>query len=256
MQQSRWNWHAVIVTALMCAWPAAASDHAPSAHGARSTPALSPRSAAVVTLADLIAGNGRFVRGKASHPHAGRDRLKELSVGQKPRVIVLSCADSRVPPEIVFDQGLGDIFTVRVAGQVLDGSTTSSIEYAVEHLGATLIVVMGHHGCGAVKAALTTASGKAGSRDLDELLDAIRPAVRKFGAPPADDKAFNAPVRANVDAVAAGLAKRSAIIRARVEREQLTIIPAVYELASGVVSFWDYSSPVAASREGMSPQHR
>ncbi len=237
---------AVALAAVLCVHSAGAATHAPAAHSA---PALSPRLAAVVTLADLIAGNGRFAKGRANHPHADGDRVRELAAGQKPRAIVLSCADSRVPPEIVFDQGLGDIFTVRVAGQVLDGSTTSSIEYAVEHLGASLIVVMGHHACGAVKAALTTAPGKAGSRDLDELLDAIRPAVRKFGAPQADDKMLDAPVRANVDAVAAGLTRRSAILRERVAREQLTILPAVYELATGTVSFWDYSAPVADSRE-------
>ncbi len=105
---------------------------------------------------------------------------------------------------------------------------------------------MGHQSCGAVKAALTAPPGQGGSPDLNTLLDEIRPAIAAFGAPRADDKTFDLPVRANVDAMSTGLTRRSAIIREGVERGTVTIIPAIYELASGAVSFWDAPLPIAA----------
>ena len=107
---------------------------------------------------DLMAGNRRFVSAKPLRPHQAAPRRVELAKGQHPPVIVLSCSDSRVPPEIVFDQGLGDIFTVRVAGNVVDDDVLGSIEYAVEHLGSSLVVVMGHQSCGAVKAVVDNAA--------------------------------------------------------------------------------------------------
>ena len=115
-------------------------------------PKVSPADA----LARLKAGNQRFVAGKLQHPHQDSKRRAELAKGQQPFAIVLGCADSRTSPEVLFDQGLGDLFVVRVAGNVLDDHALASIEYAVEHLGAQLIVVLGHQRCGAVQAAKDT----------------------------------------------------------------------------------------------------
>lgn len=218
--------------------PKAAAPAVPKSAGPTAAPSLG-RTAATLALARLMGGNERFAAGRPTHPHQETAYRKELAAGQKPRAIVLSCADSRVPPEIVFDQGLGDVFVVRVAGQVLDAATVSSIEYAVEHLGAPLVVVMGHHACGAVKAALTVARGSAGSPDLERLLDGIRPGVRNLGDASAKDRLLDQAVRANVDAQLAGLLHRSALVREHAEAGKITVVPAVYKLESGRVEFWD-----------------
>ncbi len=128
--------------------------------------------------ANLIRGNERFITGNAKGEHRDAERRRELASVQKPFAIVLSCSDSRVPPELIFDQGLGDLFTIRVAGNVLGSAQVASIEYAVEHLGAKLILVMGHESCGAIKAALEPVSKKgSGSTDLDWLVGSIRPVL-------------------------------------------------------------------------------
>ena len=104
--------------------------------------------------AELKAGNQHHVQHHYAHPHESDTRVRELVSGQHPHAVVLSCADSRVPPEIVFDQGLGDLFTVRVAGNIAGDAEIASIEYAIEHLHTPLVVVMGHQSCGAVAAAI------------------------------------------------------------------------------------------------------
>ncbi len=214
----------------------------PAPHAAAAEPTRTP---AVVALASLIRGNDRFASGRPTHPQQAPARRRELASGQRPAAIVFSCADSRVPPEIVFDQGLGEIFVVRAAGQVLDHATVASLEYAVEHLHAPLLVVMGHHACGAVKAAITVAPGQAGSEDLDYLVGAIQPAVAKFGAPAAGDTKLDRPVRAQVNATVQALLARSAIVRGHVAAGQLSVIPAVYALDSGAVEMWDAAPALA-----------
>src|SRR5947208_9005654 len=115
-------------------------------------PAVDPAEA----IDKLKEGNGRYASGKLQHPGQTTERRAELTKDQHPFAVIVSCSDSRVPPEIVFDQGLGDLFVVRVAGNVIDDHGLGSIEYAVDHLGARLIVVLGHQSCGAVKAAKET----------------------------------------------------------------------------------------------------
>jgi carbonic anhydrase len=102
----------------------------------------------------LMQGNARYVAAKMKHPTQSAERRIEVAKGQHPVAVVLGCADSRVPPELLFDQGLGDLFTVRVAGNIADDAVIGSIEYALEHLGATLVMVLGHERCGAVQAAV------------------------------------------------------------------------------------------------------
>lgn len=192
----------------------------------------------------LQEGNEKFATGKSSRSHQDANRRKELTSGQQPKAIILSCSDSRVPPEHVFDQGLGDIFTIRVAGNVLGAASVASIEYAVEHLGSKLIVVMGHESCGAVKAALgTPASESAGSPDLDNLLSAIRPGLESQDRSIASkDKMLRKPVISNVNFVADRLMTRSKIVRKHVESGQVKIARGIYSLETGKVEFWDAST--------------
>ncbi|MBI3556033.1 MAG: carbonic anhydrase [Deltaproteobacteria bacterium] len=192
-----------------------------------------PESTPKIALADLQAGNKRFSRGEPKHPDQQNAVREKLASGQHPPAIVLSCSDSRVPPELVFDQGLGRVFTIRVAGNILDPATVASIEYAVEHLDSKLVVVMGHENCGAVKAALETPAGtSAGSRDLDTLLSVVRTNMGK-------EKSVKGAVKSNVNAVAEDLMIRSKIVRDHVRSGKVAIVPAIYSLESGIVEFWN-----------------
>ena len=126
----------------------------------------------------LTDGNARFVAGKLTHPHETAERRTEVAKGQKPFAVILACADSRVGPEVIFDAGLGDLFVVRVAGNIADDTVLGSIEYAVEHLGSPLIVVCGHERCGAVQATVDTLkSNQPPPGHLGALIDPIKPAV-------------------------------------------------------------------------------
>lgn len=130
------------------------------------------------TIARLIEGNHRFVSGEPAHAHQDPEHRVELRAGQAPFAIILGCADSRVPPELVFDQGLGDLFTVRVAGNVVDEMVLASIEYAAAHLHTPLVIVLGHTGCGAVQAVHEAVqSGEVSSGHLPALVEAIQPAL-------------------------------------------------------------------------------
>jgi carbonic anhydrase len=193
------------------------------------------------SLGWLMNGNTRFmknhVRNDFKKIQAKQKRLGELSKGQKPHAIVLSCSDSRVPPEIVFDQNLGEIFVVRVAGEALDSSVIASVEYAAEHLGSNLIVVLGHESCGAVKAAISMQEGKSsGSPSLDRLVADIRPRIEKtMRTPVVNDTLVES--WANARGVAKDLLSRSEIIRAKVKGGNLKIVSALYHLGTGLVSF-------------------
>src|SRR4051794_7183695 len=134
-------------------------------------------------LTRLMAGNQRYTRHKERHPDESLARRKELISGQHPFAVILGCSDSRVPPELLFDQGLGDLFVVRVAGNIVDDAVLGSIEYAVEHLGTKLIVVLGHEKCGAVSAAV---EGGNPPGHLKALVDAIKTSVDETANTPGD----------------------------------------------------------------------
>lgn len=194
--------------------------------------------AADTALGWLKNGNKRFVTKALRNDGKSRKDRERLAKGQHPHAIILSCSDSRVPPETVFDQALGEIFTVRTAGEAVDSSVLASIEYAVEHLGPKLLVVMGHTSCGAVKASIETAEGKsAGSESLDKLIGDIRPRLPTRAPAAAPSAGLEVESTANARGVAADLVKRSAIIRARVERGELKIVPSLYNLETGAVKF-------------------
>lgn len=188
-------------------------------------------------LARLRAGNERYVAGRSTRPVTDDARRRELLAGQEPFAVILGCADSRVPPEIVFDQGLGDLFVIRVVGNVAGLSQIGSIEFAVEQLGARLVVVLGHTSCGAVRATLEQLDRRAGdlTPGLAAVVDEIGPAVAPFlGEPGREQRA----VRANIAAVVARLGERSATIRRRSD-DGLAIVGAEYSLETGVVEFLD-----------------
>src|SRR5215831_3054125 len=134
-------------------------------------------------LSRLLAGNARFVAYKERHPDESADRRRELISGQHPFAVILGCSDSRVAPELLFDEGLGDLFVIRVAGNIVDDAVLGSIEYAVEHLGTKLIVVLGHEKCGAVSAAVESESAPG---HIGSLVSAIRPAVLATASAPGD----------------------------------------------------------------------
>jgi len=184
-------------------------------------------------LARLKAGNQRFIAGKLQHPHQNPKRRAELVTGQRPFAIVLGCADSRTSPEVLFDQGLGDLFVVRVAGNILDDHVLGSIEYAVEHLGAQLIVVLGHQHCGAVQAAKETLDSKAEvPAHLNSLVTAIQPAVEATRG--AD---LEATIKANIENVVQSLRSSEPVLKKEVEAGAITVLGAYYDLGTGAVAF-------------------
>jgi len=174
-------------------------------------------------------GNKRFITDNLENKKRDSIRRNELTGGQNPHAVVLSCADSRVVPEMTFDAGLGELFVIRVAGNVANTSSIASIEYAVANLGVNLIVVMGHENCGAVTAALK--GGDAGP-NLNHLVSLINPAVDR-----SSEKSVNSVVKENVRLNAKSLMDNSDIISTAVKNEKLKILTAYYHIDSGKVDF-------------------
>lgn len=203
----------------------------------------------VVTWKDayqnLIDGNKRFTSGLRSvAAMATTDKLPELaSKGQKPFSIILSCADSRVPAEIIFDQGLGDLFMVRVAGNVVAPSLLASMEFAATNFGSPLIVVMGHTNCGAVNATINMTIDNENlappkiSKNLTDLIDRIRPAVRRVANKKDHDDFKNLCVWENVRHSIETILDESPTIFELVKHEKLKIVGAVFDLETGRVQF-------------------
>jgi carbonic anhydrase len=188
-------------------------------------------------LLRLVQGNRRFVADEAEHPDQTVSRRAFLGGSQHPFAAVFSCADSRVPPEIVFDAGLGDLFVVRSAGHVLDHAILGTLEFGVDQLGCPLLVVLGHTGCGAVRAtfqAVTRHTGASGT-DIDTLVEAITPAVVDAGRDGVDDDHLvDAAVRHNVERVVADVVA-APLVAPAVARGAVLVVGAVYDLSTGVV---------------------
>lgn len=178
----------------------------------------------------LKVGNQRFVNDKLTSDNQGSQRRQTQTEGQDPFAIVLSCADSRVVPELVFDTGIGELFVVRVAGNIANTSSVASIEYAVAHLGTPVIVVLSHESCGAVTAAV---KGGNNGYNLNHLLSHITPAISE-----SDEKAsVNDVSKLNAQLTVKDLSNRSSIISEAVKSGKLKIVPAYYNLETGVVDF-------------------
>ena len=213
-------------------------------------------------ISRLKEGNGRFTAGNSQHPHESADERKyiaansyenagmislgmtseqaakrraELAKSQHPFAIILSCSDSRVPPEIVFDEGLGDLFIVRVAGNVLNDEGLGSIEYGVDVLGARLIVVLGHGSCGAVDAAMKTIAAKGTAPGhIQSLVTALKPVVK---ATPKGD--LDTTIKANVKHVVDALRSSTPILKAKVDSGDVQVLGGYYSLDTGAVAFLD-----------------
>lgn len=178
----------------------------------------------------LQSGNERFVADKLDGKLQDSSRRTDLTSGQEPYAIILSCADSRVVPELAFDSGLGELFVVRVAGNVANASSIASIEYAVAHCGTKVIIVMGHQSCGAVTAAV---NGGNNGYNINHLLAHITPAIDAAG----EGASITEIVKKNARLTAEDLQSRSAIISKAVNSGDVQVVPAYYNLDSGVVDF-------------------
>lgn len=193
-----------------------------------------------LSLAKLKAGNDRFVNGLRSVEHFPTPtKLKELSnKGQKPFCIILSCADSRVPSELVFDQGLGDLFVLRVAGNVIAPSLLASLEFAAVNFGCPLVLVMGHTKCGAINAAIDIVQNNktAPSKNLEDLISRLKPAVVKNKSTPESEMVHRC-TWDNVHNTIQQIQSESEIVRNLVADHKLLLVPSVFDLDSGKVNF-------------------
>jgi carbonic anhydrase len=212
---------AVIAIVLGAVWVAAGAEGA--------GPTYTPQEA----LGLLKAGNDRFVRNASTPASLSVNRRQELAAGQHPAAMVLSCADSRVPPEHVFNVGLGDLFVIRTAGEVIDKSILATLEYGAEHLHIPLLVVMGHESCGAVTAA-AQAKGEATSANMAYLLKAIQAARHQ---PRQEREEIKALILANVEQVINDAMGGSPVLQRMVDIGEIGVVGAYYELVSGRVTF-------------------
>jgi carbonic anhydrase len=196
-------------------------------------------------LQKLRQGNGRFINNvRGAEPILSQVRRADFVHGQNPFAVILGCSDSRVPGEIIFDQGLGDLFVIRVAGNVVAPSQVGSVEFAVERFNTPLVVVLGHTLCGGVGATLDVLQDRAkpGSRGVMSIVDRIRPAIEpllqtELARHP--DALMRASIRANVQASCNQLRHGSEIIERMVAERGLAVVGGVYDLATGEVDFFD-----------------
>ncbi|ROQ38512.1 carbonic anhydrase [Frondihabitans sp. PhB188] len=190
----------------------------------------------------MSAGNVRFVEGRPEHPHQDADRRSLVASGQKPIAAVFGCADSRLGAEIIFDSGLGDLFVVRNAGQVVGDNEIGSLEFAVTALKVPLIVVLGHDSCGAVAAAIASIDANSESQSfyLQRLVDMIVPSVKRAHRELADAAGALDPRevgRLHIEASVGALLQRSIVISDAVASGRLAVVGANYDLANGRVDF-------------------
>ncbi len=216
-------------------WIAGQAQAEPSAEFTKRTAKPSPDD----VLKELLEGNQRFVEGKLENPRRSPEDFRNVAEGQNPVAAIVACADSRVTPEIVFDQGVGDLFVVRVAGNVISGTGPSlkgSLEFAVAELGVRLIIVMGHENCGAIKAAIAHIDANdelPGA--IRELVDLLRPAAASVRGKPGD-KLANA-IEANVRQNVIRLSELDPILAPLVKTGELKVVGGVHDLKTGRARF-------------------
>ena len=199
---------------------------------------------AIGALNRLREGNRRFVTGQSSTAALSRSAREALVAGQEPFAIILGCSDSRVPAELVFDQSFGDLFVIRVAGNIVAPSQVGSVEFAASRFGTRLVVVMGHSQCGAITATLEQLQGRATSqsRNLRSIVERVRPSVETLlnGRPDIDpDALIRAAVRANVRASVNHLRHGSELLERLIPEIGLLVVGAEYSLETGVVDFFE-----------------
>jgi carbonic anhydrase len=183
-------------------------------------------------LKTLKKGNKRYISGKLKHPHTDNSWRESLKGSQQPFAVVLSCADSRVVPELIFDQGLGDLFVIRVAGNIAKDKVLGSIEYAIKFLGSKLVIVLGHESCGAVGASL-------GDEDpgghIGAIIEKIKPAVYMAKRMKGDHLTNS--IQVNAQLVSEEIRDSDPIIKNSVKSDGVEVLPAYYELSTGKVKF-------------------
>jgi carbonic anhydrase len=223
---------------LVTAGAALAASSLPHARAAFAAPRAVPAPPSDEVLRLIKEGNARFASGSATHPRRTPADFKPLAQGQAPIAAIVACADSRVTPEILFDLGIGELFVVRVAGNYVNGAGTSvkgSIEYAVAELGVSLVMILGHSQCGAVKAAIRHIHDKdALPGAINDLVNAIKPAVLESQHMPGDP--LENAIRANVHRGVQRLNGLDPIIAPAVKTGKLKVVGAVYDLASGKIT--------------------
>ncbi len=210
-------------------------------------PGMSPDEA----LEKLLAGNKNYMANTLTNASLCNPvTRKSLGKSQKPFAIILGCSDSRVPPEIIFDRGLGEVFVIRVAGNIPDPIVLGSIEYAVEHLGSTLIMVLGHESCGAVTATVEANGKTSGSTNIDAIVKEIEPSVHlavkecpackdeKDCAAAKKSELVNCVIDTNAKLVAANLTKKSEILKHLAGEKKIKIVAAKYDLDDGKVTLF------------------
>jgi carbonic anhydrase len=188
-------------------------------------------------LDKLKAGNERFASGHSLHPNETSDRIRELKKGQNPFVVVVSCSDSRVPPELIFDQGLGDVFSIRTAGNVIGDYELGSIEYAVEHLHSQLIVVLGHENCGAIQAYASSGEETHHDDHIQILVDYIAAEEEEKMVPESQRSSMDTLVKANILHGVNLLKLSTPILKPLVDKNEIKIVGAYYDLDNGKVLF-------------------
>lgn len=190
---------------------------------------------AELALKRLREGNARFVAGKSKHPHEKPDWRLTLEAGQHPFAIVVGCSDSRVTPELIFDQGLGDLFVIRVAGNVVDIDVAASVEYAADHLGTRLILVMGHSHCGAVTATIDHLSDTGGEpAEVVSLLYRIEPAIIGLPRELPREERIGLAVKRNMKLAVRRLSRVPALLRST-RAGRVKIVGAIYDMHTGKV---------------------
>ncbi|HEX7646194.1 MAG TPA: carbonic anhydrase [Noviherbaspirillum sp.] len=199
---------------------------------------------ALEALNRLREGNRRFVDGTSNHESMSPARRNALATGQEPFAIILGCSDSRVPAELVFDQGLGDLFVIRIAGNIVAPSQIGSVEFAAERFGTPLVVVLGHSRCGAVSATLEAIAGsqQSASRHIHSIVERVRPSVEPLLATELrhdPDALVKQAVRANVRASANQLRHGSDMLEELIQKNKLLIVGAEYSLETGEVDFFE-----------------
>ena len=203
-----------------------------AAFGAEAGPGISPEQA----LKRLADGNSRYAAGSPSYPNCTKARRAETATGQKPFATILSCSDSRVPPEYIFDQGIGDLFIIRVAGNVADTDEIGSAEYGVDHLGTPVLLVLGHSKCGAVTA---VATGAELHGSIPALVENIKPAVekaRKKNPAAQPDALVPEAITQNVWQSIEDIVKKSSLIRSRAQAGRVKIAGGLYDIETGRVT--------------------
>ncbi len=190
-------------------------------------------------LERLMAGNKRFMAGHPVHPDETLQRIRDLKKGQDPFAIIVGCADSRVPPELIFDQGLGDIFSIRTAGNIIGDYELGSIEYAVEHLGCKFIIVLGHENCGAIKAFIENPDTTNQHDHIKNIIEYISEENEEHSLAEADKHQVDKAVKANITHGVHLLQNAQPVLKPLIDKKEVTVVGAYYDLDNGEVIITD-----------------